>query len=68
MRRLLLALPFALLPLVSTGPDADRVPGLTEPAWWVGAVLALMGKSLVMLGWRRGKWNIHRRYTDVRHI
>jgi hypothetical protein len=31
-------------------------------------VLALMGISLIMLGWHLGTWNTHRRDTDVRHI
>ena len=41
---------FALLPLVSTGADADRVAGLTETAWWVGAVLVTV-QAIVLLRW-----------------
>ncbi|HYF71518.1 MAG TPA: histidine kinase [Nocardioides sp.] len=42
---------FALLPLVSTGPDAERVPRLSETAWWVGAGL-VTAQALVLLRWR----------------
>ena len=42
---------FALLPLVSTGPDAERVPGLDEIAWWVGAAL-VTAQAVVVLRWR----------------
>ena len=42
---------FALLPLVSTGSDAERVPGLTETAWWVGAALVTL-QAVFVLRWR----------------
>lgn len=41
---------FALLPLVSTGADAERVPGLDEIGWWVGAALVTL-QALVVLRW-----------------
>lgn len=39
---------FALLPLVSTGSDAERVPALTEAAWWVGAALVTLQAVFVL--------------------
>lgn len=42
---------FALLPLVSTGPDAERVPGFTETAWWVGAALVTLQAVFVLRWW-----------------
>lgn len=42
---------FVLLPLVSTGSDAERVPGLTETAWWVGAALVTLQAAFVLRWW-----------------
>lgn len=41
---------FALLPLISTGSDAERVPGLDETAWWVGATLVTL-QAVFVLRW-----------------
>ncbi|HEY0950387.1 sensor histidine kinase [Nocardioides sp.] len=42
---------FALLPLVSTGSDAERVPDLAEAAWWVGAGLVTLQAAFVLRWW-----------------
>ncbi|CAI9412276.1 sensor histidine kinase [Nocardioides sp. T2.26MG-1] len=40
----------ALLPLVTTGSDADRVPGLGGAAWWAGVAL-LTVQAVALLRW-----------------
>ncbi len=42
---------FALLPLISTGADAERVPGLTETAWWVGVALVTLQAAFLLRLW-----------------
>lgn len=41
----------ALLPPLSTGADADRVPGFADAAWWIGVGL-LTAQAIVLLRWR----------------
>ncbi len=41
----------ALLPPLSTGPDAERVPGFADVAWWIGVGLVTV-QAIVLLRWR----------------